>query len=442
MKDLFKTLTSLIGLALVALGGVNMADAGEGYDAMVPGNQMLSLAILCIGIALLPKSLGHPLLRPFFGRAGAPPPADGASLLAGARRKAARATEARQGLMHIALPIDRAVPPVGWLGGGPALPATRTWPQIDGQPARFLAQLDCARLPEGTWSGKAPDAGQLAFFCGLTDPARVRVLHVTGTLVDHVPPVETLPTGSPAAMALRQARQLDRPAEATRWPLAFGPARDSDVVDLLQVAPFDWPSLFAGVTSASATLCRQIRALTPAEGALATHPTLLHELIRRQAKLTSLENELRRASKLAPFSLDMAELAQIALTRLDTPPEGMEAPHLLLGPETDAATRTARELHARALSLVAPGTLPSEVQAAYAPLWAHAAARHPLRLGGPVQGTAHPDRASTLRLLSLPSGGLPGWSFGPTGLSTLHVLASADDIALGDFTQCWGAVLD
>lgn len=445
MQDILKAVTGLIGLVLVGYGVMAVTQASGNSEPLTPNMRLWGVAILSMGLAFLPKSLGHPLLRPLLGLARGGTAANrggGAVLLAGARRNAVRATRNLYGQMHVALPVNRDKVPTGWLGGCPALPPSRTWPQIAGAPARFLAQIDCAQLPEGTWTGKAPLTGQLAFFCGMDDPAQVRVLHVTGPLDDRFPPDDALPAGSPDALAQRQAKLLGRSPDHTRWPLAFGPGKDSDVVTPSDCPPFDWNSLFLTVSLASATLCARIRALTPTDGGPAENPALVHDLIRRQTQLTALETELRRAGKLAAFSDDMASLTRTALDRLDTPPDGLEGSHLLLDPDTTAAIRAAQEMHARVLSLVAPDHLPDGVARTHAPLWSHYAARYPLRLDGPVDAARFADQPRPVRLLCIPSGGLTGWAFGPTGQSTLHIHANVDDIAIGDFAQAWGEVLD
>ncbi|MBL8046384.1 MAG: DUF1963 domain-containing protein, partial [Anaerolineales bacterium] len=38
----------------------------------------------------------------------------------------------------------------------PRLPSGTEWPQIDGEPADFLAQIDCASLPPALWNGLGP----------------------------------------------------------------------------------------------------------------------------------------------------------------------------------------------------------------------------------------------------------------------------------------------
>ncbi len=70
----------------------------------------------------------------------------------------------------------------GWFGGSPRLPEDLAWPQIEGTPLCFVAQIDLTQVPQKIWSGVGPRSGQLAFFI-LPERAEVKVLHVDGPLV-------------------------------------------------------------------------------------------------------------------------------------------------------------------------------------------------------------------------------------------------------------------
>ncbi len=74
-----------------------------------------------------------------------------------------------------------AVDSAGWFGGSPRLPSDLEWPEIDGTPLHFVAQIDLSKLPKTIWSGAGPRIGQLAFFL---HPQRnqPKVLHLVGDL--------------------------------------------------------------------------------------------------------------------------------------------------------------------------------------------------------------------------------------------------------------------
>jgi hypothetical protein len=50
------------------------------------------------------------------------------------------------------------------LGGCPDLPASQAWPELDGTPLVFVAQLDLAALARHPQAGELPDHGLLSFF--------------------------------------------------------------------------------------------------------------------------------------------------------------------------------------------------------------------------------------------------------------------------------------
>lgn len=69
----------------------------------------------------------------------------------------------------------------GWFGGAAALPKDTIWPDIDGTPLCFVAQIDLTQLPQNIWSSVGPRQGQLVVFMHPERPS-VRVLHVDGAL--------------------------------------------------------------------------------------------------------------------------------------------------------------------------------------------------------------------------------------------------------------------
>ena len=75
------------------------------------------------------------------------------------------------------LPIREGEPPRSWLGGGPAMPESIAWPEINSRHANFLAQICCADLPAELWDGLGPREGWLAFFIHSQD-CQMQVLHV------------------------------------------------------------------------------------------------------------------------------------------------------------------------------------------------------------------------------------------------------------------------
>ncbi|WP_390910357.1 DUF1963 domain-containing protein [Pseudosulfitobacter sp. SM2401] len=81
---------------------------------------------------------------------------------------------------------------VGWFGGAPRLPRATAWPEIEGTPLCFVAQIDLSKLPKNIWSGVGPRTGSIAVFVH-PEMAAVKVLHVEGEVLrrDGVSPAET-----------------------------------------------------------------------------------------------------------------------------------------------------------------------------------------------------------------------------------------------------------
>lgn len=79
--------------------------------------------------------------------------------------------------------IRSGAPEAGWFGGNPMLPQDIAWPEIDGVPMCFLAQIDLSKLPASIWSGLGPRAGHLVFFIP-NNAGQGKVLHVDGPMVE------------------------------------------------------------------------------------------------------------------------------------------------------------------------------------------------------------------------------------------------------------------
>ena len=62
------------------------------------------------------------------------------------------------------IPLRDGENPRSWLGGNPRLPSAMQWPEFEGKPCQFLAQICCEDLPADLWEGLGPRQGWLAFF--------------------------------------------------------------------------------------------------------------------------------------------------------------------------------------------------------------------------------------------------------------------------------------
>ena len=128
----------------------------------------------------------------------------------------------------------------GWFGGAPHLPDHVPWPEIEGQPSRFVCQIDLSALPSALWSGLGPRQGWLAVFVH-PDKMAPKVLYVDGVL-----------------------KKREGPAQADAcWPgLPVSPIRrDVESPDLADTAfhPFNETTLLALIGGLSEYLESQVR---------------------------------------------------------------------------------------------------------------------------------------------------------------------------------------
>jgi hypothetical protein len=94
------------------------------------------------------------------------------------------------------VPVRFDEPVRSWLGGLPQMPAGMDWPRTkDGAPMHFLAQIACADLPPGMWSGRGPRDGWLLAFVdtyalmgGDGEDGAVSVLHIPALGPERQPP--------------------------------------------------------------------------------------------------------------------------------------------------------------------------------------------------------------------------------------------------------------
>lgn len=112
-------------------------------------------------------------------------------------------------------PVWPQRPTDSWVGGLPELPEDMDWPQFDGRPASFLAQISLDGLPDTLWQGLGPRHGWLVYF---TDPkccTSIAVRHVSGHVEPRPQPQGVAQnwhwTTQPAALVDAQGLRHDTP---------------------------------------------------------------------------------------------------------------------------------------------------------------------------------------------------------------------------------------
>ncbi|WP_285713749.1 DUF1963 domain-containing protein [Erythrobacter oryzae] len=73
----------------------------------------------------------------------------------------------------------------GHLGGNPHLAAGQAYPARDGKPYRFLLQIDCAKMPAGTWNGLMPRSGWISVFATAAGQFDVRIIYSDAAEIEH-----------------------------------------------------------------------------------------------------------------------------------------------------------------------------------------------------------------------------------------------------------------
>lgn len=153
-------------------------------------------------------------------------------------------------------------PSDSWVGGNPSMPDGVAWPNVDGKPAVFYAQIAASQLPPGIWGGYGPRSGWLLIF-GPPEHSH------GGAVVMH-----TISLGRerkrPVGQVFRNYRfgdydkhalltMGDKGLQPPKWPVEIVPtdlrAQPAEIpessldrsfdLDEAGWQPFDWPSLQA-----------------------------------------------------------------------------------------------------------------------------------------------------------------------------------------------------
>jgi hypothetical protein len=128
------------------------------------------------------------------------------------------------------VPVRFDEPVRSWLGGLPQMPEGMEWPRTDdGAPLHFLAQIACADLPPGMWSGRGPRDGWLLAFVDLFslldgdgDEGPVSVLHIPALGPERQPPDDMACVRHAMGDSIGYYTPIQRPGVPKlwrRWPV-------------------------------------------------------------------------------------------------------------------------------------------------------------------------------------------------------------------------------
>jgi hypothetical protein len=376
------------------------------------------------------------------------------------------------------IPPRDAISTNSWLGGRPRLPGGMDWPQIDGEPADFLAQIDCASLPPALWDGLGPRDGALAFFIHRRG-YRMHVVHLRNGDVAVTPPlalddpdgwfgphgglrfgdlepfaVRAFPEWPVDLVAVRPGDADPRVEADPNEPGATLYDRSYDIADPA-FHPFDWGSMTAMAALLEMRLDRLMTEAVPPPGASA-------EAIVELEQRAAINREARtRAEEIIAIIHDSAAHEAFSASDATAVMSALHAIHWArsvhrVDPETGADTHETITLpltthradanlwvhdyqtilfdRAKHAWCANPDSLSAPMRAFYEPYWRDLAAREMASIGHEPFRYVHDfDADRDAVLLELPTSGLMSRMFGDC--DNLVVTIDKADLAVGDFSQ-------
>ena len=376
------------------------------------------------------------------------------------------------------IPLRDAISTNSWLGGRPHLPEGMAWPLIDGEPADFLAQIDCASLPPALWGGLGPRDGALAFFIHRRG-YHMQVLHLRDADVAVAPPLALDdPDGWFGPHGGLRFGDLESFAVHAfpEWPVdlvAVGPGdadprvegdpndigamlynRSYDIADPA-FHPFDWGSMTAMIAILEMRLDRLTTDAVPPPGASAEDIVALEQraAINREARARVAEiiAIVHESAAKEDFSTSDATAVMSALHaihwakavhRID-PENGAEVHDTITLPLTTHRADANLWVHdyqtilfdrAKHAWCANPDSLSAPMRAFYEPYWRDLASREVAAIGHePFRYVHDYDEDRDAVLLELPTSGLMSRIFGDC--DNLVVTIDKADLAVGDFSR-------
>ncbi|WP_439569513.1 DUF1963 domain-containing protein [Sphingopyxis sp.] len=376
------------------------------------------------------------------------------------------------------IPPRDAILTTSWLGGRPRLPGGMDWPQIDGEPADFLAQIDCASLPPALWGGLGPRDGALAFFIHRRG-YQMRVVHLRDADVAVPPPlalddpdgwfgphgglrfgdlepftVRAFPEWPVDLVAVRPGDADPRVEADPNEPGSALYERGYDIADPA-FHPFDWGSMTAMAALLEMRLDRLMTDGAPPPGASADAVAEIEQraAINREARTRAEEiitivhdSAAHEAFSAGDATAVMAALHAIhwakALHRID-PETGAETHETITLPLTTHRADANLWVHdyqtilfdrAKHAWCANPNSLSAPMRAFYEPYWHDLAAREMAAIGHEPFRYVHDfDDDRDAVLLELPTSGLMSRMFGDC--DNLVVTIDKSDLAVGDFSR-------
>jgi hypothetical protein len=370
------------------------------------------------------------------------------------------------------VPIRDQQAPRSWLGGRPRMQATMPWPEIEGTPCDFLAQIALADLPADLWHGLGPREGWLALFIH-PESYSGHLLHVPelGPARDApnppaVPDGWYHPYGWHWGDAVQQRYMLRAfpqwpvdvvgiPAgeadqeEGARDDLSGAHYRDGFDVAHPAYHPFDWPGMLALVDTA-------LKALEfrhgQAEKVLSPDVPSAAEALRMNlaavTQVRQIATEVHEQAGRLPFAPQRAEalltrlqtIHWMAISRRGAGADTIQTRVLPITVHDPDAALFAWDYHVLHFDMARHAycrdiaSLPVPTRARYEPLWRDLGMKRTPRLGGFPHGSVYDfSPQADVMVLEVPSNQLNGWMFGD--VHDLVLMMTRDQIAACHFAE-------
>ena len=390
--------------------------------------------------------------------------------------------------------IENSSDGTSWVGGNPCLPDNVDWPELDGSPAIFRAQIDCRALPPGIWDNRGPKSGWLCFFSSAENLGNVKILHnqdMGQPRLSNAPIDDRWLIGGSGERWWSALQPPNR--QLPRWPLRIeqreaqwmGPkykaepnlrmdfvTKDANLADP-DYLPFDQLSAHALVDAAGVTLEDSIRYLVkhiqylttlrdefekkppkeelpetePPEEQVPEEELPENRLATAEERLATLAEQLILQRQLATLLNDRVTTSEIDATTLGEIRAFSDT--LSFAAHDEKYARVLRDLtvgyasrletYARTLYTHNPDALPNALREKLTRVWEFDAAYESASMGGPIsEGFSYDAYLGAVQLLLLPTSDLLGCAFGDLGEWSVFIPPEA--LADQDWSKAWGSV--
>ena len=379
------------------------------------------------------------------------------------------------------------------------MPDNVEWPELDGSPAIFRAQIDCRTLPPGIWDNRGPKKGWLCFFSSAENLGNVRILHnheMGQPRPSNAPIDDRWLISDLGERWLSELQPLNR--QLPRWPLRTEQreaqwkgrkykaepnlrmdfvVKDANLTDP-DYLPFDQLSAHALIDAAGVTLEDSISYLEERIQYLTT----VRDEFKKQPPKEALPNEESREAELPEEELPEEELPEnllaaaeerlaalaeqlieqrrltdwlndrVTTSEIDTTTlaeirafsvtlgfaaHDEKYEHLLKNLTVGYASRL--ETYARTLYTQNPDALPHALREKLTRVWEFDAAYETASMGGPIsEGFSYDAYLGAVQLLRLPTSNLLGCEFGD--LAEWGIFIPPEALADQDWSKAWGSV--